>query len=375
MIAKPKKNNTKGGNTMSELNKRKQMILKAVIDAHISCGEPIGSGLIARDRQIALSSATIRNELAELTEMGYLSQPHTSAGRVPSEKGYRYYVDMLLHEYGSTSREIQGLTEMLNERTSRLDRIIDDAVKLISTLTNYPAIAVRSFSGKEAVRQFNIMLLDEHSFIMVMLINESRIKSKHVITDMSLDEEAAVTIQKSLNNHLVNVMPDSMTYAQILELQSSLGIYGDLTSTLMKNIYDTLNDGEQPDMRVEGVDRFLEYPEFTSVDKLRSVLEMLSTRKGIIDMVENADSDEVNVYIGSENPADAAGDSTIVFKTITVRGRPIGAIGVVGPCRMDYSKVISTVEQLSTVISEMYESGRSLPGGAKDKHGGKPEDE
>ena len=358
---------------MAELNRRKQLILKAVIDGHISSGEPIGSKLIAQNQQIALSSATIRNELAELTEMGYLQQPHTSAGRIPSEKGYRYYVDMLLEEYNRTSSEIQGLSELLKERTTRLDKIIDDAGKLVSSLTHYPAIAVRSFPKREAVRQYNIMLLDGRSFMMVMLISESNIKSKHIVTDMILDDEAAATIQKALNTHLVNIMPDDLTYAQIRKLEEALGAYGELASVLIKNIYEALSEGEQPDMRVEGVDRFLEYPEFTSVDKLRSVLEMLSSREGIIEMVENAD-DNVQVYIGSENTADSAGESTIVFKTIRVDGKPLGAIGVIGPCRMDYSKVISTVEQLSDSITEMIESRRSLPEGGKDIIGGNTED-
>ena len=358
---------------MAELNRRKQLILKAVIDGHISSGEPIGSKLIAQNQQIALSSATIRNELAELTEMGYLQQPHTSAGRVPSEKGYRYYVDMLLEEYNRTSSEIQGLSELLKERTTRLDKIIDDAGKLVSSLTHYPAIAVRSFPKRQAVRQYNIMLLDGRSFMMVMLISESNIKSKHIVTDLILDDEAAATIQKALNTHLVNIMPDDLTYAQIRKLEEALGSYGELSSVLIKNIYEALSEGEQPDMRVEGVDRFLEYPEFTSVNKLRSVLEMLSSREGIIEMVENAD-DNVQVYIGSENTADSAGESTFVFKTIKVDGKQLGAIGVIGPCRMDYSKVISTVEQLSNSITEMIESRRSLPEGGKDNSGGKTED-
>lgn len=365
---------------MQELSKRKQMILKAVIDEHISCGEPIGSKLIAQNQQIALSSATIRNELAELTEMGYLQQPHTSAGRVPSEKGYRYYVDMLLDEYGKTSKQVEGLSQLLKERTSRLDKIIDDAGKLISTLTHYPAIAVRSFPSRQAVRKFNIMRLDDYSFMMVMLISESTIKSKHIYSDMIITDDSAAQIQDALNSYLVNTLPENLTYAQIMKLESALGTLGPLAQTLIRNIYEALSDGEAPEMKVEGVDRFLEYPEFTSVDKMRSVLEMLSSREGLLEMVENSDNEGVNVYIGSENSADSTGESTFVFKTITVNGRPVGAIGVIGPCRMDYSKVISTVEQLSNGITQLMENSRSLPDGGRsagntDKPGGNSDNE
>ncbi len=355
---------------MSQLSERKWQILKAVIDEHISAGEPVGSKLLSQNQQIALSSATIRNELAELTEMGYLLQPHTSAGRIPSEQGYRYYVDMLLHDYDSASMEIEGLRELLKERTNRLDKIIDDAGKLVSSLTHYPAIAVRSFRGRESVKKYNLMPLDSHSFMMVMLINEANIKTKRVGSMMALDEEALSYIQKVLNKYLVNVMPDVLTYAQIREFEGALGAYGELASVLIKSIYDALSEGEGSEMRVEGVDRFLEYPEYSSVDRLRSMLSMLSGREGILELVENSSNDGVNVFIGSENLADSSGESTLVFRTITVAGKPIGAIGVVGPCRMDYMKVISTVEQLSKSIADMIENGRSLPDGKQSNTGG-----
>lgn len=343
------------------LNERKKQILKAVIDAHIACGEPVGSKLLAAKGQIALSSATIRNELAELTEMGYLVQPHTSAGRIPSEQGYRFYVDSLMERYDRTANEIRELNDLLKQRTQQLDRIIDDAGRLISTLTNYPAIAVRSHPRSQTVRQFNLVLMDTYSFLLIMVVSESNVITKTVHTQIPLTEEELADLQTVLNRLLVGKAPDQLTLTQIMELEASMGRLGSLANPIIKCMYEALQGDTRSDLRIEGVDRFLEYPEFSSVDRLRSMLEMLSNKQELLEIVEGAQGDDVNVYIGSENAADQSGDSTLIFKTITVDGRTLGAIGVIGPCRMDYSKVISTVEQLSRGIAGMIRAQHSLP--------------
>ncbi len=344
-----------------ELNGRKKKILKAVIDAHIVCGEPVGSKLLAANQQIALSSATIRNELAELTEMGYLIQPHTSAGRIPTEQGYRFYVNSLIAGYDRTVSEIRGLNELLRAKTAQLDRIIDDAGRLMSSLTNYPAFAVRAKPRKQAVRSFNLMRMDAYSFLLIMIISETNVKTRTVHTTVALEEEDLRLIQSVLNRMLTGIDPDKLTLAQLLEVENAMGRLGSLASPIIKCVHAALSEDAGSDLRVEGVDRFLEYPEFSSVDRLRSMLEMLSSKKELLELVEHAQGDEINVYIGSENSADQTGDSTLIFKTITIDGQPLGAIGVIGPCRMNYSKVISTVEQLAESITGMIRPGRGLP--------------
>lgn len=346
---------------LDELNARKRKILKAVIDTHIACGEPVGSKLLAANQQIALSSATIRNELAELTEMGYLVQPHTSAGRIPTERGYRFYVDSLINGYDRTVSEIRGLNELLKNKTAQLDRIIDDAGQLMSALTNYPAFAVRAKPQQQTVRTFNLMPMDTYSFLIIMIISETNVKTRTVQSSLPLGEEELREIQLILNRTLAGVEPDKLTLAQMLEIEQAMGRYGSLASPIIKCVHAALAEDSASDLRVEGVDRFLEYPEFSSVDRLRSMLEMLSSKKELLDIVEQAQGDEINIYIGSENSADQTGDSTLIFKTITVDGKPLGAIGVIGPCRMDYSKVISTVEQLARSIQGMIGTGRGLP--------------
>jgi len=346
-----------------ELNERKKLILKAVIEEHIRTGEPVGSKFISFDKQISLSSATIRNEMAELTEMGYLMQPHTSAGRIPSEQGYRFYVDTLMNSYSHTSAEITSLKSMLAEKSRELDNIIECAGRLASSLTNYPAIAIKAPVPTLSVKRFNIISVDERTFILVMLISENNVKSKSVKVDFDISEAFLKRIEDILNNNLYGVDLEKLTLAQIKKIESQFGEYKDLASTIISGIYDALEEDNSREIRVEGVNKLLEYPEFSNLNKIKSVLSFFDKKEDILDLVKQSDRDDVNIFIGSENSAEGMNDSTVIFKLINVDGRAVGAIGIVGPCRMDYSKVISTVELLSSQISGMYrkEAPLSLP--------------
>lgn len=357
---------TDGQNDPGELSERKKMILKAVVDAHIACGEPVGSKALSQNQQIALSSATIRNELAELTEMGYLIQPHTSAGRIPSERGYRFYVDSLMQSYDMTAGEIRGLNEMLRERTAELDRVIESAGRLISKLTRYPAISVHAFPSTQTAKCVSLMLMDEHEFLVIVMISENNIKTRHLHSGISLDSDALHRAQEVINRYIAGKEPDKLTFAEMLHMEEELGDYRELASPIIKCVYETLMEERQSDLQISGVDRFLEYPEFTEVDRLRDMLGMLSDKKNLLSLVENsAGHDRVDVYIGSENTADKNGDSTVVVRTITVDGKPVGAIGVIGPCRMDYSRVVSTVDMLSKSIADMMSGQQASPGPAE----------
>lgn len=356
------------------LSERKKQILKAIIDAHISCGEPVGSKSLSQNKQIALSSATIRNELAELTEMGYLAQPHTSAGRVPTERGYRFYVDSLMQAYDMTASEIKGLNEMLRERTARLDRIIDSAGRLISSLTNYPAIAFRSFPKKLTAKCINLMLTGECDFLIIVVISETNIKTKQYHGSIPLTDDTLRRIQIAINDVLVDKQAEEITLAQMIELEERLGSYSLLASPIIKSVFEALGEERADELSVSGVDRFLEYPEFTEVDKLRDMLGMLYDKQDLLSLVRRSEDGDVNIYIGSENIADKSGESTLVVKTIRVDGRAVGAIGVIGPCRMDYSKVVSTMETLSRSVSDMIGGKKTLPDPKPDGGNNKRED-
>jgi len=347
------------------LSERKKKILEAVIKQYVESGEPVGSKLLADLPTIKASSATIRNEMAELTEMGYLMQPHTSAGRIPSEQGYRYYVDSLMESYNSTTEEIGTLNELLKARTEQLDRIIDDAGKLASALTNYPAISVKSNKRRQVVKRFSVMQNDACNFLLIMLIARDTVRTKNITTKVYLDEAALMKLQTVLNKHLANLDLDTLTFAQMMSMEKELGEYGFLASPVVKSIYEALAEDTESDVKIEGVDRLLSYPEFSDVGQLKSLLGLFEQKEEIVSLVEESDKSGVNVLIGSENTVDTMNGSTLIFKTIRVDGVDIGAIGIIGPCRMDYEKVISTIDSLTKTITQMMRSNNSLPGAAR----------
>lgn len=349
------------------LSDRKKKVLQAIIKQYVESGEPVGSKLIADMPGIHASSATIRNEMAELTEMGYLIQPHTSAGRIPSEQAYRYYVDSLMESYNSTSEEIASLNELLKTRTEQLDRIIDDAGKLASALTNYPAISVRSNKRRQVVKRFSVMQNDATSFLLIMLIAKDTVRTKNISTKVYMDETALANLQDVLNRNLANQDLDTLPYFRMMEMEKQLGEYGFLASPIVKSIYDALSEDAESDVKIEGVDRLLSYPEFSDVGKLKSLLGLFEQKEELASIVEESDKSGLNVLIGSENTVSTMNDSTLIFRTIRVDGVDVGAIGIIGPCRMDYEKVISTINLLTQSISEMMKSASALPTGQEQK--------
>ena len=342
------------------LSERKKRILRSIIDAHIAMGEPIGSKYLVTSAEIPFSSATIRNEMAELEEMGYLEQPHTSAGRVPTQLGYRFYVDSLMENYKLTASEIVALNNLLRSKIGELDTIIQNASKLVASLTNYTSVAIKA-SGSETVRSFSYMILDGHNFLMVMRTSGDNVKTKQVHTDVLLNEENVSRLISLFNAYCVNVTPDDITYSTIVKMESAMGNAAGLVNPAIKAFYDAVATSSDSNVKFEGVNRLLEYPEFSSVDQLKRVFSMLENKEDFLNMLSNSDRDKVNVYIGNEESV-LASNSAFIFRPLTVDGRVIGAIGVFGPSRMDYSKVISTVEYLTQKITGIME-GRALPEG------------
>lgn len=341
------------------LSERKKKILRSIIEAHIEMGEPIGSKYLVSSAAIPFSSATIRNEMSELEEMGYLEQPHTSAGRIPTRLGYRFYVDSLMENYKLTAAEIVTLNNMLQGKIGELDTMIQTASKLVANLTNYTSVAIKA-SETETVRAFSYMLLDTHKFLMVMQMSNESIKTKKVSVDIPLDHSSLETLVSLLNQHCVNVVPDDIPYSTILKMESAMGDRAGLVSPSFKAFYEAVASPSSSNVKFEGVNKLLEYPEFSNVEQLKRVFSMIDNKEDFLDMLSTSDSGKVNVFIGDERESKFASNSAFIFRPLTVDGKVIGAIGVFGPSRMDYSKVISTVEYLSQKITGIIE-GKALP--------------
>ena len=344
----------------SGLSERKKQILRAVVEAHIETGEPVGSKAIV-EMGIPFSSATIRSEMAELEEMGYLEQPHTSSGRIPTKRGYHFYVNSLMNSYKLSAMETIELNNALKNKIGELDTLISGVSKLVSSLTNYTAVALTSGQKDDTVYKFSYMLLDSHSFLLVMRMADSRVISKQIKTSSYVDDAMLTRLIQLFNKHIAGITAKEISFSVMMDIEREMHVGSDIVSPAVKAVYEAIGGEEESDIRFEGVNRLLEYPEFADIDKVRGMLEMMENRSGLIKLLSEADSDKVNIYIGGDDGEGLIDDSALIFKRITVGGKTVGAIGVIGPSRMDYSKVISTVDYLSRQISVQF--GTALPPG------------
>ena len=338
-----------------ELSERKKLILKAIIDAHIADGEPVGSKYLMETKQIPCSSATIRNEMAELESMGYLEQPHTSAGRIPSERGYRFYVDTLVEHYAMTAREIFQINELLKEKMAELDHILLTASKVASNLTNYTAFAIKPRASSITVRRFDAVYLDDSTLILVLVASNGQVKTKTVRLADMLPLSTAVTDQLALtlNEHLQNLSANEITLPIMMEMERAMGSRPELISVAVKIIYEAMNELDQGELKVSGMDRLLEYPEFNDPDRMKEVLGAIEQKDDILRMVSDQSGSDVGVVIGSESAVKVMDRSALVYKPIVQNGKTVGAIGVLGPARMDYAKVLATLEGISGNVESL----------------------
>lgn len=344
-----------------ELSDRKKQILKAVVEAHIAAGEPVGSKYIVQNNLLSCSSATIRNEMAELEEMGYLEQPHTSAGRVPSELGYRFYVDSLLQHYAMTSKEIEEINSVLKLKMGELDKILEVASRVASKITNYTGIAVKPRQPSVNVLKYEIVAIDARQFAIVMILSTGAIKTKRVKLDFDTSEELLARLAQALNAYLTGLCADEITLSSVMSLERATGDDALLVNAAVKAVYETMSEIDGGDLHYSGLDHLLQYPEYSDVNKLGEIINTFEEKDQILDLVsEGADGDDVNVLIGSESSVKVMSDSAIVFKQIKKDGRTVGAIGVVGPRRMDYARVLATLNELSDSISDIIEDKRFL---------------
>ena len=350
-----------------ELSERKRLILNAIIEAHIEGGEPVGSKFLVQNKQIACSSATIRNEMAELEEMGYLEQPHTSAGRVPSELGYRFYVDQLARSYAVTTHEIEEINRLLKVKMTEIDQILSMASKVASVLTNYTGIAVKQKSAQLSIKRFEGFVADDYNFVLVMMTSAGTIKTKYVRVDTGVSPGVVTLLTSALNSHISGLTADDINLPIIMRLEQEMGNDAPLIGPIIKCIYEVLHELDSGELKYSGVDRLLQYPEYSDTDQLRALIGSLESKDEIMSLMSEATGDDINVILGSESPARVMNNSAMVFKPIVKAGKKIGAVGVIGPLRMDYAKVLSTIAGITGRLADMIDDN-SLPDGG-DKNG------
>ncbi len=354
------------------LNDRKKQILKSVVDAYIASGEPVGSKYLTSHGNISLSPATIRNEMSELEEMGYLDKPHTSAGRVPSSNAYRLYVDELMENYRLTVEELSVINELAHFKAAELDRIITQAGKVMSELTGCVTLSFKKEHSENAVSRFDTVFVDDSSFLLVMITGSKQVRSEQIKTDCFLTEESVLLLKRVLNENLTGLSIDEVTMPLIMKMEKEAGHLAPIVNPIIRVVFNCTKAENDGTIKIDGLSNLLSYPEFSDVEKLKSIMDVFDKRKGYIrnlltspDTITDVNGEKsglvsleagsgMKIFIGDEGESSALSDTSLVFCTLPT-GAGESVIGILGPKRMDYKKVVSTLRQFSESIGRAME--------------------
>ena len=339
-----------------ELTERKRQILKVVVEDHIRTAEPVGSKTIAAEMTGKVSSATIRNELADLTEMGYLEQPHTSAGRVPSPKGYRFYVNELMERQSLSEDETERINESLQLRGSEMDRMMTQAGKALSSIVNYPTYMTTTRKRKLTVRRFDLLNVDGGSCIAVVMMSNDRVKSQLLQLQLGVEGEQMRNLVNLLNNHFVNISADEMNQ-RVMNLTDKLPtqIFLLLNQTVSYAV-EVLEEADKREIVTAGASQLLKLPEFRDADKAHDLMSFLADSKESLPVLDDG---PMKILIGPENVDEALKDTSVIIASYDIGDDMRGLIGVVGPTRMDYATVAARLSGFAEGLTRMF--GKNLP--------------
>ncbi len=344
-----------------ELSDRKKQILRAVVENYIETAEPVGSKVISQSPGLHVSSATIRNEMAELEDMGFLEQPHTSAGRIPSHKGYRMYVNELMQRYKLTIEETEEINRGLKLRMQQLDRLLSDAGRLTALLTSYPAYALATASAQITISRFDLIYIDQNTFIIVAMLSNNVVKNKLVHIPTKVEAEFLVKLATVFNANFTNIREDDITYQLINITERAVGDACGIVSIIAAFAIETLNDAKTSETYITGASHLLEHPEFQDVGKAQKLLNYLSDERGLLKLPVPDNGKNVKITIGSENLADELKDSSVIVARYDAGDDMQGLIGIVGPTRMDYSKIAARLSYIARGLGGLLSGGQLPP--------------
>lgn len=359
-----------------ELSERKKAILRSVVDAYIMTGEPVGSKYLTANADFNVSSATLRNEMSALESMGYLEQPHTSAGRVPTAKGYRTYVENLMGRYYLAMEEVEVLDEVIENKLTELSSIMEEASHAIGEVTNYTSFAFIGGSGTEADR-YETLLIGEHDFLLIMICKDGSVRSRQVKTKETINNEIMELAKNALNKCFVGITPEQVNLNTVIEFESAMGEYRSFASMLLRVVNEMFNSFDSEKVHIDGMTKLLSHPEFFNVAKVQSVLSMIEERKRFSELMKKAVPGQTSIIFGEEAQDIAPPGTGFVFHPISVGGKVVGAVGVIGPKRMDYKKVIASLDYFAESLTEQIDKDFGTKGGLLigEATNGKREDE
>ena len=347
-----------------ELTDRKKRILRAIVETYIATAEPVGSKVVAERAGLDVSTATIRNEMADLTELGYLEQPHTSAGRIPSAAGYRLYVNELMGRQQLTIQETERINQALNLKMEELDRVIDRAGKVLSQISDYPVFTAAATVERVTVKRFDLLMVEDNAFIAVVMTDNSIVKNKLVRMPDRLSDTQLQLLSAVLNSSFVGLSREEMEQAlDKMETRTAPAAF-ELISLVVEFAVEVLAEQTQRKVHTAGITHLLEHPEYHSLDKAKPLMTYLSEENETSKLPMTLDKGKnMNILIGPENVNDALKDTSVVMASYDIGDNMKGVIGVVGPTRMDYAKVTARLSYFADSLTRMFGKGELPPAG------------
>lgn len=340
-----------------ELDERKLKILQAIIRTYLETGEPVGSRTISKYSDLNLSSATIRNEMSDLEEMGYILQPHTSAGRIPSDKGYRLYVDTMLDD---KAQEVHDMKAELTEKAGKIDDLLKRVAKLLAVNTNYATMVSGPRYASKKVKFIQLTLVDERSLLVVIVLDNNVVKNKMIHMEDSMDQETLLRLNFIMNTTLNGLDVMDMNLAVIQKIKEQMGAHNSVIDSVLEIIGSALTEDEDLEIYTSGATNILKYPELADKSNAAQILSAFEEKKDLNEWIEqepvgqNDDNHAIQVYIGDETQVESMKDCSLVTATYRIDDGVYGKVGIVGPKRMDYDKVVATLQSMMEQLDDIF---------------------
>ena len=334
------------------LDDRKKRILQAIIEEYIGTAEPVSSANIMKNYGINFSSATIRNEMNNLEQIGFLEKTHTSSGRVPSAKGYRFYVDELLKDDNLSFDEISYIQNELQTKANEIEDLTKIATHTLSEITHYTSIATGPRTENHIITDIKFILLGTRVLMAVILTDTGMIKESIIKFDSDITELQVENLNIIFNNKLRGKSLGQIDLPMEEFIVSEMNYELKIIKPIIQEMNKVINEGNK--IYLEGKDKVFDFPEFNNVDTAKNVLKILDTKELVYNILENGEEKYINVYIGNENEYDELKNLSIITFKNSFEDKDLGTIGIIGPTRMDYSKVISVMKYIQKVLNEQW---------------------
>ena len=340
------------------LSDRKLKILHAIIKTYLETGEPVGSRTISKYTDLNLSSATIRNEMADLEELGFIMQPHTSAGRIPSDKGYRLYVDMLMDE---KEQELLEKEEQMLEKADRMEQLLKQAAKVLASSTNYATMVSTPMGSSNKIKFIQLTMVDAEQIIAVIVLGGNVIKNKIIRVEEPLSNENLLKLNMLLNTTLNGMAIEEINLGLIARLKEQAGIHSVVVGNVLDAVADAIQVDEDMQIYTSGATNIFKYPELSDKQSAQEIISAFEEKQQLTELVTQTLSQEDNtgiqVYIGDEAPVQTMKDCSVVTATYELGDGMKGTIGIIGPKRMDYEHVLKSMKRLQSELDQMFHGG------------------